>query len=55
MTLAQVPPELRVKEVAAWRAMRDITHLCVHTVGLGLKSPGDHAKAFEEFRKEVLG
>jgi probable F420-dependent oxidoreductase len=32
MALSQVPPEQRVKELAAWRAMRGITHLCAHTV-----------------------
>src|SRR6185295_10124968 len=32
MTLAQVPPDRRADELAAWRAMRGITHLCVHTV-----------------------
>jgi probable F420-dependent oxidoreductase len=55
MTLSQVPPEQRVKELAAWRAMRGITHLCVHTVGLGLTSPGDHVKALEQFKREALG
>ncbi len=55
MTLSQVPPEQRVKEAAAWRAMRGITHLCVHTVGLGLKSPGDHTKVLEQLKKDVLG
>ena len=55
MTLSQVPPEQRVKELAAWRAMHGITHLCVHTVGLGLPSPGDHVKALEQLKKDVLG
>ena len=55
MALSQVPPEQRVKELAAWRAMRGITHLCVHTVGLGLTSPGDHVKALEQFKKDTLG
>lgn len=55
MTLSQIPPVQRPKELAAWRAMRGITHLCVHTAGLGLTSPRDHAKALEQFRNEVLG
>jgi len=55
MALAQVPPEQRAKELAAWRAMRGITHLCVHTVGLGLRSPGDHVKTLEQLKKDVLG
>jgi hypothetical protein len=54
MTLSQVPPEQRAKEVAAWRAMRGITYLCIHTVGLGLKTPGEHVKALEHFKKEGL-
>jgi probable F420-dependent oxidoreductase len=54
MTLAQVPQEQRVKELGAWRAMRGVTHLCVHTVGLGLKTPGEHVKALEDFKKDVL-
>lgn len=55
LTLAQVPPALRAGELAAWRAMRGVTHLCIHTVGLGLKTPGEHVKALEEFKKDVLG
>jgi probable F420-dependent oxidoreductase len=55
MTLSQVSPEQRVKELAGWRAMRGITHLSVHTVGLGLRSPSEHVKALEDFKKDVLG
>ena len=55
MTLAQVPPEQRAREMAAWRSMSGITHLCVHTVGLGLESPAEHVRALEQFRKDVLG
>jgi probable F420-dependent oxidoreductase len=54
MTLAQVPPEQRAKELAAWRAMLGITHLCIHTVGMGLRSPDEHVKVLEQFRKDVL-
>jgi len=54
LTLAQVPPERRADELAAWRAMRGITHLCVHTVGLGLKTPGEHVQALERFKKDLL-
>ena len=54
LTLAQVPPERRADELAAWRAMRGITHLCVHTVGLGLKTPGEHVQTLERFKKDVL-
>ena len=55
LALSQVPPEQRAKELAGWRAMRGITHLCVHTVGLGLTSPGDHVKTLEQLKKDVLG
>jgi hypothetical protein len=54
MALAQAPPEQQAKELAAWRAMRGITHLCIHTVGMGLTSPDEHVKILEQFRKDVL-
>jgi probable F420-dependent oxidoreductase len=54
MTLAQVPPEQRETELAAWRRMQGITHLCVHTVGLGLKTPAEHVQALERFKKDLL-
>jgi len=54
MTLAQVPPEQRQAELAAWRRMQGITHLCVHTVGLGLKTPAEHVQALERFKKDLL-
>jgi probable F420-dependent oxidoreductase len=54
MTLAQVPLDQRPSELAAWRAMQGITHLCVHTVGLGLKSGAEHVQALERFKKDLL-
>jgi probable F420-dependent oxidoreductase len=54
MTLAQVPPEQRTKEIAEWRAMRGITHLCIYTVGLGLTTPDEHVRTLERFKKEAL-
>ena len=50
-----VPPEERAKEMAAWRAMRGITHLCVNTMGLGLPGPEEHARTLERFKQDVLG
>jgi len=44
-----VPPDQWAKELAAWRAMRGITHLSVHTVGLGLKTPDDHVQMLKRF------
>ena len=55
VALAQVTPEARAKEMAAWRAMRGITHLCINTMGLGLPSPEEHVRTLERFRKDVLG
>lgn len=54
MTLAQVPPEQRPAELTAWQKMRGITHLCVHTVGLGLKTTAEHVQALERFKKDLL-
>jgi probable F420-dependent oxidoreductase len=55
VALAQVTPEARAKEMAAWRAMRGITHLCINTMGLGLPSPEEHVRTLERLRKDVLG
>jgi len=55
MALAKVPEAARASEVAAWRAMRGITHLCVNTMGLGLASASEHVKTLERFRADVLG
>ena len=55
MALAKVPAEERTKEIAAWRAMRGITHLCVNTMGLGLPGPEEHVRTLERFKKDVLG
>jgi probable F420-dependent oxidoreductase len=54
MTLAQVPPEQRAREMDAWRKMSGITHLCVHTAGLGLKTPAEHVRALEQLKRDVL-
>ena len=55
MALPLVPPSLRTGELAAWRTMRGVTHLCIPTVGLGLKTPGEHVEALEDFKKDVIG
>jgi probable F420-dependent oxidoreductase len=55
MALAQTPAADRAKDIAAWRAMRGITHFCVNTMGLGLASPDEHVKTLERFRADVLG
>jgi probable F420-dependent oxidoreductase len=55
MALATTPVEQRAKDIAAWRAMRGITHLCVNTMGLGLPGPEEHVRTLERFKKDVLG
>jgi probable F420-dependent oxidoreductase len=53
MTLSQIPQVEWAKEMEAWRGMRGISHLCVHTAGLGLASPDDHVKTLRRFRETV--
>jgi alkanesulfonate monooxygenase SsuD/methylene tetrahydromethanopterin reductase-like flavin-dependent oxidoreductase (luciferase family) len=55
VALAQLPLEAWAEEMAAWRAMRGITHLCVNTMGLGLPSPEEHVRTLERFKADVLG
>ncbi len=55
MTLSQVPAAQWAPELRAWRAMRGITHLCVNTMGLGLKTPAEHVRMLERYKKEAMG
>ena len=54
MTLSQIPPAEWGKEMEAWKAMRGVTHLCVHTGGMSLAKPADHVETLRRFR-EVVG
>jgi probable F420-dependent oxidoreductase len=54
MPLSQIPQAEWAKELESWRAMRGITHLCIHTAGLGLAKPADHVETLRRFR-EVVG
>ncbi len=53
MTLSQIPEPEWAGEMDAWRAMRGVSHLCVHTAGLGLAKPTDHVETLRRFRKVV--
>jgi hypothetical protein len=53
MALAQIPESEWAKEMEAWRTMRGISHLCVHTAGLGLAKPSDHVATLRRFRTVV--
>jgi probable F420-dependent oxidoreductase len=55
VALARLPPAEWAKELAAWRAMRGITHLCVNTMGLGLPGPEEHVRTLERFKRDVVG
>ena len=55
VALAKLPPAEWPKELAARRAMRGITHLCVNTMGLGLPGPEEHVRTLERFKSAVLG
>src|SRR5260370_41846749 len=52
MTLSQIPPAEWGKELQGWQAMRGISHLCVNTGGMGLKTPADHVQTLRRFRGE---
>jgi probable F420-dependent oxidoreductase len=54
MALSQIPQPEWGKEMEAWRAMRGVSHLCVHTAGMGLAKPADHIETLRRFR-EVVG
>jgi probable F420-dependent oxidoreductase len=53
MALSQIPQGEWAKELEAWRGMRGITHLCVHTAGMGLAKPEQHIEALRRFRDAV--
>jgi hypothetical protein len=54
ITLAQTPAGQWDKTVAAWRAMRGVTHLAVHTVGLGLEKPDNHIETLRRFKEAAI-
>jgi alkanesulfonate monooxygenase SsuD/methylene tetrahydromethanopterin reductase-like flavin-dependent oxidoreductase (luciferase family) len=53
ITLSQIPQGEWARELEAWRAMRGVTHLCVHTANMGLAKPGDHVEMLRRFRQTV--
>jgi probable F420-dependent oxidoreductase len=55
ITLARVPEDRWAAELAAWRAMRGVTHLTIHTVGLGLATPDAHVQTLRRFRALLAG
>ena len=55
VALAKLLPTEWAKELADWRGMRGITHVCVNTMGLGLPGPEEHVRTLERFRRDVVG
>jgi probable F420-dependent oxidoreductase len=55
VALAKLPPAEWAEELAAWRAMRGITHVCVNTMGLGLPGPEEHVRVLERFMSDLEG
>jgi probable F420-dependent oxidoreductase len=55
VALAKLPPAEWAEELAAWRAMRGITHVCVNTMGLGLPGPEEHVRTLERFKRDMGG
>ena len=53
ITLARVPRDRWQQELEAWHAMRGITHLSIHTMGLGLEKPDQHVELLRELRELV--
>ena len=53
LALAQIPEGEWGKELEAWKAMRGISHLCVHTAGMALAKPDDHVEILRRFRQTV--
>ena len=49
----QVPRDQWTKELAAWRAMRGVTHVSVNTMNVGLKTPADHVETLRRFKEEA--
>ena len=54
ITLTQVPREQWASEIAAWRAMRGVTHVCINTMNLGLATADDHVKKLRDFKDVAL-
>jgi probable F420-dependent oxidoreductase len=55
LSLAQLAPDQWAGELAAWRAMRGVTHLCVDTMRMGLSKPDQHIETLRRFRETAIG
>jgi probable F420-dependent oxidoreductase len=51
ITLARLKPDHWAAELAAWRAMRGVTHVCVDTMRLGVSKPDEHIELLRRFNE----
>lgn len=54
LSLAPLSPDQWAGELAAWRAMRGVTHLCVDTMRMGLSKPDQHVETLRRFKETAL-
>ena len=52
--LARLKPEEWKEEIAAWRKMRGVTHVCVDTMRLGLTKADQHIDLLRRFKEAAL-
>jgi alkanesulfonate monooxygenase SsuD/methylene tetrahydromethanopterin reductase-like flavin-dependent oxidoreductase (luciferase family) len=51
VTLARLEQDRWANEIAAWRALRGVTHLCVDTMRIGLTKPDQHIETLRRFKE----
>jgi probable F420-dependent oxidoreductase len=54
LSLAQLAQDQWAGELAAWRGMRGVTHLCIDTMRLGLSKPEQHVETLRRFKETAL-
>lgn len=54
LSLFPLTPDQWASELATWRTMRGITHLCIDTMRLGLTKPEQHIEALRRFKETAL-
>jgi hypothetical protein len=52
LDVGRVPPEEWPLQTEAWRSL-GATHISVNTMNTGLRSPAEHVKAIERYKKAL--
>ena len=55
LSLAQPIPDQWAGELAAWRALRGVTHLCIDAMRLGLSKPEQRIETLRRFKEVAIG